>query len=656
MEPVLYEALQRLRRNVPQLAQVLRIDKNQDLDSWTSIVDAKLLSRLAPDFPIAAAICGGGSSGKSTLFNSLVGNWVSPTGGRAGMNRRVLFAIPAECTRQATYMSTLFEPFQAVPEKLRTPEDLAVPGRPLYIVNPSRLGNLVLMDTPDFDTGAQGSYTNREVTRMALEAADILIYIFTNSNYNNRDNTDFIAQMLTGIGKRKCFLIYRVYPSFAEEEIWEHALTVARAIYSDETDRYVLGIYRADEDNTVAAGQHFMKLRPVRSGGPSLRQALVTIDTRLLRIELLASILADVLAQTQLILDRARNSLNQLQLYRDALQTTQSHCVHEALQHFPMDLIMRRFAAIWAMTDPSPVKILRKTGTLIELPLKLILGAAGWAKEQFSSEQAATRSSKDYQDKVDEDLITASSNLHSKAVGNQIAVQIAPQDPVAKRMLAAISTARALDHPAMAQNPRAESSGGHTEWTFSVDTHPVVVPAQQKLREQDFKSILQAIRAGKDEVVNLAPDLEKELRDLVDRFRNQIGLWGKITQSFWALLNILPATVAVTYVLSTGDPVGAVGIKIKLIGLFGAKDFYALLAIPATTGIKKADQKQLETMLAPIAQTWFNHKLKTVQMLFEQNISGSILRTAQEAIVDAERLTAEIEADLTEWTQGVTKE
>ena len=104
----------------------------------------------------------------------------------------------------------------------------------------AEFSNLVLLDTPDFDTGARGSYTNREVTRKALEASDILIYIFTNSNYNNRDNMDFISRMLTGIGRRKCFLIYRVYPSFTEQEVQEHAMIVARGIYGDEADRYLV--------------------------------------------------------------------------------------------------------------------------------------------------------------------------------------------------------------------------------------------------------------------------------------------------------------------------------------------------------------------------------------------------------------------------------
>ena len=101
---------------------------------------------------------------------------------------------------------------------------------------------MILLDTPDFDTGARGGYANRDSARSALEASDILIYVFTNSNYNNRDNTDFIARMLTGIGRRKCFLVYRSYPSFTVEEVAEHAMTVGRNIYGDAADRYVLGV------------------------------------------------------------------------------------------------------------------------------------------------------------------------------------------------------------------------------------------------------------------------------------------------------------------------------------------------------------------------------------------------------------------------------
>ncbi|MBW1849706.1 MAG: hypothetical protein JRJ27_21880, partial [Deltaproteobacteria bacterium] len=246
------DALKMLRTSIPAIQDRLRLDRSKDVATWTKIVDGKLLIRLSSDFPIMGTICGGGSSGKSSLFNSMVGKRVSPVGGSAGLNRRVLVSVHREIFNRPNILSALFEPFGCLPDPLKDTKDLTVSGHPLYVLSDAVPQNLVLMDTPDFDTGAKGIYINRDVTLKALESSDILIYIFTNSNYNNRENTDFISEMLTGIGMRKCFLVYRVYPSFEEEEVREHAMTVARNLYGNEADRYVLGIYRADEDNSVA--------------------------------------------------------------------------------------------------------------------------------------------------------------------------------------------------------------------------------------------------------------------------------------------------------------------------------------------------------------------------------------------------------------------
>ena len=56
------------------------------------------------------------------------------------------------------------------------------------------------------------------------------------------------------------------------------------------------------------------------------------------------------------------------------------------------------------------------------------------------------------------------------------------------------------------------------------------------------------------------------LQRLVREQRVRMTTFDQIRQTFAAMLNIIPATAAVTYVLSTGDPVGAVGIKVKLAG------------------------------------------------------------------------------------------
>jgi hypothetical protein len=652
MEQTIYEALRRLSSDIPELTELLKLGYEQEIDSWRNMIDAKLLSRFSPGFPIVAAICGGGSSGKSTLFNSLLDEKLAPTGGKAGMNRRLLFSVPADRLDQSDFIANLIEPYRSAPEALRNQDDLLTPGTPLYVAHKSDFRNLVLLDTPDFDTGAKGSYTNRDVTQNALEASDILIYIFTNSNYNNRDNMDFISQMLTGIGRRKCFLIYRVYPSFSEQEVHEHAMIVARGIYGNEADKYLLGIYRTDEDNQVAAGDQFMSLRSLRSRDPHFWKALESIDTHQLRFELHATILNDVLEKSAELLENANLSLDELELFFDCLQTAQSHCVHEALRHFPMDRVLRRFARIWSETDPAHVKVMRKTGALIEFPLKALLSAAGWAKSQLYAEKSEA-SVKDFAEKLDEDLVTAVTGMHHQAVGPQITVTNSINDPVAARMLETIEHIRTRKGLTNAQPPHADVAGDGTAYNFVVDVHASIISEQENLRRKDFKSILQSIRAHKETVAGISREMENDLQNLADHFRSKMNLWAKVSQTFWAFMNVLPATMAVTYVLSTGDPVGAAGIKVKLTGLFGAKDLYALFAIPATTGMKKADRKQLEIMLEPIVETWLVHKLKIIQDLFEAHITGDILHKADGIIAEAKQLTSDVETSLKTCRKGV---
>ena len=82
MESAFYDALNHLKDNIPQLAKLLKFGDGADIASWINIVEAKLIPRFSSDFPIVAAICGGGSSGKSTLFNALSGERHAPIGGR----------------------------------------------------------------------------------------------------------------------------------------------------------------------------------------------------------------------------------------------------------------------------------------------------------------------------------------------------------------------------------------------------------------------------------------------------------------------------------------------------------------------------------------------------------------------------------------------
>jgi hypothetical protein len=180
----------------------------------------------------------------------------------------------------------------------------------------------------------------------------------------------------------------------------------------------------------------------------------------------------------------------------------------------------------------------------------------------------------------------------------------------------------------------------------------VVIPARQRLERRDFNTILQAILACRDDIGEIGADMEKELGRLADHFRSRMGVWDKVGQTFWAFLNVLPAAAAVTYVLSTGDAVGATAIKVKLTGLFGLKDLYALVAIPVTRGLKQADRKQLQAMLGPVAQAWLDCKFQKVEALFEQEITGDILQAAEHAGAESERLIAAISESLARAREG----
>ena len=616
------DAVHTLKGDAAALADLMALDSRPAIDAWKQAVDNRLLPRLMPEFPLVAAICGGGSSGKSTLFNTLAGETVSPTGGRAGINRRILISLNISHRSTPGIANALFEPFGCAPQEMTDMEELTTPGDPLLNFGSGLPAGLALLDTPDFDTGAGGSYQNREMAERSLQAADVIIYIFTNANYNNRDNTDFVARMLTAVGTRNCFLVYRAYPGFTGGEILEHAGTVANNLYGDRAQQHVLGVYRADEDNQVAAGQRPMTLTPVGEGRPGLMAALARMDPRQVRGELHRSIFSDVTLQGQRFLEEARESGEHLSLYLDSLRTIQQRCVQDALGHLPMDAVVRRFSEIWQDTDPSHVKIMRKTGQVIETPVRLLMRVAKWIAGGKKRGNGLPTGG-DMAAALEADLVRAANRLRQAAVDPAVVLTLSGTDPATVPLREAVNR--------LAGKTGATVQDADTGWvTFHVPLHPALAATQADLRDQNWSAVVDDMLARKETLLGLTSQLEAELQRLAQDQRSRMTTVDQIRQTFSAMLNIIPATAAVTYILHTGDPVGAVGIKVKLAGLFGLNDLYALVAIPATAGMKKADLKQLEALLGPVARAWLTHKLRAIETLFEEKITGSLLQRGQE--------------------------
>jgi energy-coupling factor transporter ATP-binding protein EcfA2 len=617
-------AVRSLKDNAASLAELMALDSRPAVDGWKQAVDTRLLPRLMPEFPLVAAICGGGSSGKSTLFNTLAGETISPTGGRAGINRRMLISINTAHRHTPGIADALFDAFDCPPQQMTQMDQLTTPGDPLLHFADALPTGLALMDTPDFDTGAGGSYQNRTIAERSLRAADVLVYIFTNANYNNRDNTDFIARMLTAVGIRKCFLVYRAYPDFTDEEVLEHAGTVARNLYGDHASQHVLGIYRAGEDNRVAAGQRPMTIVPVEAGRPDIMDALAQMDPRQIREELNRSIFKDVVGQGKRFLHEVQTSSGHLALYLESLRTVQQHCVQDALGHLPMDAVVRRFSEIWQDSDPSHVKIMRRTGRVVETPVRLLIRAARWIGGS-NSHKPNVPSGDETAAAMEADLVRAANRLRQAAVDPAVVLQLPETDPVAGSLR---DTARRLAGKAGVSEHRTDTG----MVALRVPLHPALTEVQDELRRENWSVVVEDMLDRQETLLGLTSQLEADLQRLAGEQRARMTTVDQIRQTFSAMLNIIPATAAVTYILHTGDPVGAVGIKVKLAGLFGLNDLYALVAIPATAGMKKADLKQLETLLGPVARAWLTHKLTAIAALFEEKITGSLLRHGREVI------------------------
>ncbi len=649
----LRQEVELLRCKLPDLVELLKL--GVDISAWESTVDKKVLPKLAPEFPLVAAICGGGSSGKSSLFNTLIQAHVSPTGGTAGINRRILISGNERNAEGNKDFARLFESFGFRPKLLRDINDLTRPGDARYILNARTPENLILMDTPDFDTGLKGKYLNREIARQALDASDILIYIFTNANYNNRDNTDFISSILTGIGMRKCFLVYRVYSSYADEEIVDHAQTVAQNLYGPTWAQQVLGIYRAEEDNRVAADKIFMKLAPVGKDAFSLPASLAALQRDKIRLELMKSVLNDVVLQADKIYQQADISLAALDLYRNALQAWQSQCVQQALKRFPMDIVLTRFMEIWHQSDPAHVKWMRRAGRVIDLPVRAAIHTVKWLRGQdVQAAQDSKKRAEHYAEEAKEDFLTAANNLWQKIKAADISVAIGPKDPVAKQMGTDLEKVQRYYENQIGDCPHQMQVASDGLWIFNIKAHPAIVAAGKNPEPANWHAFIESKMSATRILMEPSDSIDRELEVLVETFRNRMNIFAKIGQTFSAFLNVLPATLAVTYILSTGDPVGAAGIKVKLSGLFGLKDLYALVALPATTGLRKADRAQLEMLMGPIAKTWLNHKLEMIQTLFKDSISGSALSSAEEIGSQAKEELKQVGRVLITCRQGST--
>ncbi|MFT7581051.1 MAG: hypothetical protein ACI9MR_002725 [Myxococcota bacterium] len=635
-------ALTVLRRTVPMLHELLAMELKADVQGWVETLDHRLLPRLSPDFPLIAAITGGGSSGKSTLFNSIVGSEVSTAGGRAGLNRRVLVAVHPDQAARPAFLTELFRPFGSPPLPLQDRMVLTTQGPPVYVANSALPPSVILLDTPDFDVGVAGEYLNRGVAAPVLTAADVLIYIFTNATYNAKPNTDFIREQLTRVGRRSCILVYRVYESFSEEDVRAHAETVATNLYGDGWQDHVIATFRADDSNVVAKGDAPMVPRRL-DGGPGLIETLAAMDPRALRESQNGEMVGGVTAAAERAVQAARWERDALALYRDGLRLAEGHAVAGALAHLPLNAIIDRIRTIFERTDSGFLRFSRKAGRVTGAPLRGLLKLIGGGDSKADAEGGAV----DPVELTRSALIESANALRRQALSEELTAATTATDPDGAQILGAVARLRATRGLTGTERPLAEPSAIGGGVSVYISAHPALDSARGALAEQKWADELVAIAERAESLMELPPALDAELEQLIVDFRADMPFWKRARAAMIASLNLIPPVLGITYVLATVDPVGGSTLSAKLSSVFGLNDLWATVTIPASSGLDDATRSHLKKLLDPVVQRWLASRAVPVEAVFRAHVTRGLMEVAERRLALADEQLAALGAALT---------
>ncbi|NLV73906.1 MAG: GTPase domain-containing protein [Chloroflexi bacterium] len=625
----LRDALRVLRSDLPGLRAAINGSpgsaEKPAMQPWFDKLKHVVLPSLDFNLPVLlVAISGGGSAGKSTLFNMLAGNVFSRVGFKAGLTKRVLLAGHPEVLSSAGVAQALLYRLHETPQPWHTADDLLTPGAPLYATSESVPKNLLLLDTPDFDTGEEGRLLNREKAEPVLRAADVILYVFTNTIYNNMSNTQFMADVVGGIGGRPVILVYRISRAASNAEVLEHCRVVANKLFhrpptTEGFPEQIVGTYRMPESDAVALGREAPQVIPLApmTAGRDLNRLLADLDISKLKRQIfdadLRAIRQDGLAE----LAQLRAEAQQAALYRSALQKAISEQALASLKTFPLNEAVSLATRLFIETGPNYIKLLRGTGRFFGAPFRLLV-KLGQRLNELSNPPPKPAVKMDPEAVLSQDLQLSANTLRNRLMDDRLILRLTRRDELYH---AAEHARRSLPD---ATAPLIEPSGEGT-----VNVHVSVPDAVQRqegaMVDQDWEAITAMLRGTAHDLVGLPTDIEDELRALVIDFRSRMPWQEQLRETFFASLSALPPILGISYALLTVNPVAGTGLWIQLQGIFGLNDLWALVSIPVSAGLSSQERKQLEMTITPVFQLWLQRRMEMIINIFSRTVCKPVL-------------------------------
>ncbi|MGI6377097.1 MAG: hypothetical protein ACOX3S_14020 [Anaerolineae bacterium] len=612
----LRDSLRVLREGYPALAAALAQPERPD---WLDRLERSVLPALDFDVPVLlTAICGGGSTGKSSLFNALAGHELSQVAFRAGLTRRVILAGHPEVLASGEIAAALLHRLPARPEPWRSAEQASEPGPPLYAGALGLPKSLMLLDTPDFDTGEGDRLVNRERAEPILRTAEVIVYLFTNAVYNNLSNLQFMADVVGGIGGRAMVLIYRISRTAPDDVVLEHCQHVAQRLYGahEGWPAQIVGVYRIHESDRVAQGIASPEPLPVGalSQGRSLPALLADLDVAAVKRQVFAADLAVIREGAASDLRRMQELAQEVDVYTRALQHLMALQGIESLKAFPVNEAVALATRVFLGTSPAYVRAMRQTGRIVGAPFRAVRAVVQRGAEALGLRERV-EPAPDLSDAVTQGLLLAANEVRNRLLDDHLIVSVSRDDALLVELQAARSEG------ALSATIEALGDG---RYNLHVPAPSAVQQQEATLMRQDWQATTARLREAARSLVGLPGDIERELTDSVLAFRRDMGLGQRLREAFFALLSALPPLLGVTYTLLTADAAGGAGLLIKLEGVFGVNDLWALLSIPASAGLSEQDQKQLQQMIAPVFRLWLQRRTDAIVALLGDTVAAPV--------------------------------
>ena len=152
-------------------------------DEWHALLKHKLIPQLNDKTFLIVAVMGGTNTGKSLLFNHLVGEHRSAVDHRAAGTKHPVCLAPLSADSLLPLLQRLFEHFHLVRwEDAAQPLEPSEEHRLFWMAGQNVPESLLLLDTPDIDSDVE---VNWERAKHIRHAADVVLAILTEQKYND---------------------------------------------------------------------------------------------------------------------------------------------------------------------------------------------------------------------------------------------------------------------------------------------------------------------------------------------------------------------------------------------------------------------------------------------------------------------------------------